>query len=140
MSHAPVNTVPTQSAGSLHPPAHVTFVFDVADLDRTVGFYATLGFRTDHVERAGLPYETRVLVSDRNPGVVLFARQSFQRPVVGSVTGGVVQIGLRDPELGARLAALEGRVTWVLAPDNAAGPVTRASFFDPDGYIIELFA
>lgn len=140
MSHAPVNTVPTQSAGSLRPPAQVTLVFDVADLERTVAFYAVLGFRVDHTERAGLPYETRVLVNDRNPGVVLFARQSFQRPVVGSVIGSVVQIGLRDPELVQRLAALEGRVTWVLAPDASGGAVTRASFFDPDGYIVELFA
>lgn len=140
MSHdAPVNTMPTQSAGSLSPSPVVTIVFDVANLDRTAAFYAEhLGFRVVRTEREGVPYTTNVMVSERHPGVALFARKTFQRPVVGCVIGGVLQIGLRDPELAGRMASLEGRVKWVLAPVAGQDP-QRVSFLDPDGYVIELF-
>ena len=144
MSHdAPVNTVPTQSAGSLQPVPAVTVVFDVANLERTEAFYSSLlGFRVVRTERVGLPYQTLVMVSDRYPGVALFARRTFQRPVAGSTIGGVVQIGLRDPDLPRTVTGLTGRVTWVLAPgaeQPARDPVTRVSFVDPDGFVIELF-
>src|SRR5262245_4553357 len=136
---APVNTVPTQAAGTLKPPPAVTVLFDVTDLGRTEAFYARLlGFRVAAVERAGLPYETRVMVSDRFPGVALFARRTFQRSVTGSTIGGVLQLGLREPELARRAVELEGQVTWVLPPVKGT-PAKRVSFLDPDGYVIELF-
>ncbi len=56
------------------------------------------------------------MISDRYPGVALFARKAFQRPVSGVAIGGVLQIGLRDPDLVRRAVELQGRVTWVLAP------------------------
>jgi catechol 2,3-dioxygenase-like lactoylglutathione lyase family enzyme len=144
MSHdAPVNTMPTQSAGSLRPTPAVTVALDVADLRRCATFYADiLGFRVARTEREGLPYEAIAMVSDRYPGIALFARKTFQRPVVGSTIGGVLQIGLRDPDLARRIGELEGRVTWVLPPAAPATPgadVTRVSFLDPDGYVVELF-
>lgn len=138
---APVNTVPTQSAASLEPRVVVTIVFDVANLERTTAFYSSvLGFRVSHTERTGMAYETRVMVSDRYPGVALFARKSFQRPVLGSMIGSVLQVGLRDPDLGTRVNELDGRVAWVLAPGRwAPGDPPRVSFMDPDGYVVELF-
>jgi catechol 2,3-dioxygenase-like lactoylglutathione lyase family enzyme len=138
MAHdAPVNTVPTDAAGALQPAVGVTIVFDVADFGRTLAFYeGLLGFRAVRTERAGIAYETRVLVSERYPGVALFVRKSFQRPVIGSLIGSVVQIGFRDPALASRVQELEGKVRWVLPP---APDARRASFFDPDGYVVELF-
>lgn len=145
---APVNTVPTQSAGALSPSIVATVVFDVADLQRSIRFYnEILGFRVASIERAGLPYETAVMVSDRYPSVALFARKTFQRPVIGSLVGSVIQIGLRDPSLTDFAAQLNGRVTWMLPPaaspaTDASGSVsnvTRVSFLDPDGYVVELF-
>jgi catechol 2,3-dioxygenase-like lactoylglutathione lyase family enzyme len=144
MSHdAPVNTMPTQAAGSLKPAPVVTIVFDVTSLERTAAFYGEfLGFRTVRTEREGLPYQTNVMTSDRHPGVALFARKTFQRPVSGACIGGVVQIGFRDPDLTRRIAELEGRVTWILAPGvqkSSDGETFRVAFTDPDGYVVELF-
>jgi catechol 2,3-dioxygenase-like lactoylglutathione lyase family enzyme len=133
----PVDTVPTGAAAKLTPRVVATVFFDVADLERCTAFYCgVLGFRVARTERAGMVYETRVMVSDRYPGVALFARRTFQRPVLGSMIGGVVQVGLRDPDLAARATELEGRVAWVLAPGQGEG---RLSFLDPDGYVVELF-
>lgn len=144
MSHqAPVNTMPTQSAGSLRPTPAVTIAFDVADLQRCAAFYADiLGFRVVRTEREGLPYQTIAMVSDRHPGVALFARRTFQRPVAGSTIGSILQIGLRDPDLARHVEEISDRVTWVLAPGAENHPdaqLTRVSFLDPDGYVVELF-
>ena len=135
---APVNIIPTDAAAGISPRVVATLAFDVADLDRSTAFYRdVLGFRVVLTERAGLIYETRAMASDRYPGVALFARKTFQRPVLGSMIGGVLQLGLREPDLSARADELDGKVTWVLAPGQRDG---RVSFLDPDGYVVELFS
>lgn len=146
MSHpAPVNTVPTEAASGLTPPPVVMVVFDVGSLERTAEFYGRLlSFRVAAKERVGKPYETWTLTSDRYPGVALLTRRTFHRSVTGSSIGGVVQIGLREPELAAFVERAEGTVSWVYLPPGEAGAperasVSRVSFLDPDGYIIELY-
>lgn len=134
---APVNTVPTDAAGTLEPQVGVTIVLDVTDHGRTLSFYKDFfAFEPVRTERAGMAYETKVLLSPRHPGVALFMRKSFQRPVVGNIIGGVLQIGLRDAALAQRIKELDGKVRWILPPAPGA---RRVSFLDPDGYTIELF-
>ncbi|MGE3107025.1 MAG: VOC family protein [Phycisphaerales bacterium] len=120
-------------------PAVVSILFDVTKLDRTLAFYRdTLGFRHVSTDRKGLPFETWTLECDAYPMVALCARLTYRRPVVGSQPGGLVAIGLRTPSVRQALESLKGRVTF-LTQVPETGPVTRAQFLDPDGYVIEIF-
>jgi catechol 2,3-dioxygenase-like lactoylglutathione lyase family enzyme len=122
-------------------PPRVAILFDVADLDRTCAYYeSALGFRVVATERAGLPFQTRTLRSERYPALALKVRHSYRRPVVGSAPGGVVHIALREPDLARIARSLDGKVMWTVPPGPEGAPCTGVEFMDPDGYLIRLFA
>lgn len=123
-------------------PAVASILFDVTNLERTCAFYLdTLGFRQVTSDRQGLPFETRTLECDQYPALALCVRQTYRRPVIGSQPGGFIALGLRTNNLKQAIESLKGRVTFMPVSDAvaASGPLTKAQFLDPDGYVIELF-
>lgn len=131
-------------------PGVVRIYLDVMDLDVSASFYEVLGFRQVGVYRQGLPYESRMLRGETRPGLMLVMRQSYRRPVVGSLPGGVTRLALHEPDLATRRAEIE-KVVRLLPPSDRASPAEPAGaapsgapgyieFLDPDGYLIELYA
>jgi len=122
--------------------------FDVSDLKRSALFYErVLGFRVVGVYRRGLPYESWMLTRESHPGVMVVIRQSYRRPVVGSLPGGFTRLSLHEPDLAMRRAEIEKTVR-VLPPSERAAPggataegaAAYLEFLDPDGYVLELYS
>lgn len=119
--------------------AVASIMYDVTDLDRSCAFYGeTLGFRHVSTDRKDLPYEIRTLECDQYPALALCLRKSYRRPVIGSLPGGFIAIGLRVANVREAVARLTGKVSF-LTQILPAGPLHKVQFFDPDGYVIELF-
>jgi catechol 2,3-dioxygenase-like lactoylglutathione lyase family enzyme len=127
-------TDPAQPASA----AAVSIALDVADLARSSEFYRrVLDLEVVEKRRRGLPFESWVLRGPRYPALALVIRQSYRRPVIGSVPGGITCVGLRDPSLAEIAARLEGK-TPLVEPDCQSPPGECLQFYDPDGYLIRL--
>lgn len=128
---------PGSSAAPAPPPCIIAL--DVADLGRSVAFYAAaLGFSVHTAHRAGQLMESRLLASPRFPGVGLHLRAALGKRVGGSQPGSLLRISLHTPDLDAHLPSLKALgVRWVHPPLEPAPP--DVSFVDPDSYLIELF-
>jgi catechol 2,3-dioxygenase-like lactoylglutathione lyase family enzyme len=119
--------------------AQVIIALDVADLDRSVDFYATaMGLRVVRTERPGLIFESRVLAGPGLPALALHIRKQFGIRVTGSHPGQMLRVSLRVDDPSRYIEAVDASSGRWIGPKPAPG-VPHIHFVDPDGYEYELF-
>lgn len=117
----------------------VTIELDVANLDDSTSFWATLlGFRVLGSRRPGTVLESRTLASDAFPTLALVLRNCNPRPPAGSALGSLrtIEFQVDDP---VALARRLDNPQWVLAPpEDDAEPCDRVILQDSSGYHVAL--
>jgi len=108
----------------------------VADLDRSVAFYTTLGFEERGRAQVGTAARLAVLGLPEEPSRLQLTQPlEVSRPHVG---GAYLVLEVADLDAARESLALAGIEPHLVPPDDTEHGTRTAVFRDPDGYGVEL--